>query len=104
MENARLKGSKMLFRSWVVIAGMLLCLVAVYAGACFALGDGPTPNCHVFTGRCTSLGGEQCVVAPESINPDAVTTFQCCTGWFEYPRIEVCEGEPPKKTCGFCIW
>ena len=60
--------------------------------------------CHVYTGRCTGFGRRQCVVAPVSFSPDAETIEHCCSGWFQYPWIEVCDGAPPKRGCGFCFW
>ncbi|MCW5600038.1 hypothetical protein [Nitrosomonas sp.] len=61
-------------------------------------------QCNTFTDRCTGFGTRQCVTAPVSMTPDAETIEYCCDGWFQYPYIEVCEGEPPKRGCGFCLW
>lgn len=61
-------------------------------------------NCRTYTGRCTGFGTRQCVIAPVSFDPDAATIEHCCNGWFQYPWIEICEGEPPKMGCGFCFW
>ena len=60
--------------------------------------------CWYFHGRCTGFGTRQCVEAPESQSPDAGIISQCCGGWFQYPWIEVCPGEPAKTGCGFCFW
>lgn len=60
--------------------------------------------CRMFTGRCTGFGRRQCVVAPESMSPDAAMIEHCCSGWFQFPWIEICEGQPPKRGCGFCLW
>lgn len=60
--------------------------------------------CRMFTGRCTGFGSRQCVVAPESMSPDAAMIEHCCSGWFQFPWIEICEGQPPKRGCGFCFW
>lgn len=64
----------------------------------------PPRNCHTFTGACTGTGTRRCVSAPASFTPDALTIEQCCNGWFQYPWIEICEGEPPRRGCGFCLW
>ena len=64
----------------------------------------PPKNCRTFTGRCTGFGSRQCVTAAESFTPDSSVVEQCCNGWFQYPWIEICEGEPPKQGCGFCFW
>lgn len=60
--------------------------------------------CRSFTGRCTGFGRRQCVVAPVSFNPDALTIEQCCGGWFQFPWIEICDGQAPRRGCGFCLW
>lgn len=60
--------------------------------------------CRMFTGRCTGFGRRQCVIAPESMSPDALTIEHCCSGWFQYPWIQICDGQPPKIGCGFCFW
>ena len=64
----------------------------------------PPKNCRTFTGGCTGFGTRRCVTAPESFTPDALIIEQCCGGWFQYPWIETCEGEPPRRGCGFCFW
>lgn len=61
-------------------------------------------DCTTYTGRCTGFGSRQCVTAPESLNPDAATTTQCCGGWFQYPWITACRTGPVQKGCGFCLW
>jgi hypothetical protein len=61
-------------------------------------------SCWSFTGRCTGFGSRQCVEAPASQDPDAETVTQCCNGWFQYPWIEVCPGQPATTGCGFCLW
>ena len=64
----------------------------------------PPEAVRTFTGRCTGFGSRQCVTAPESFTPDARIVEQCCNGWFQYPWIEIREGEPPRQGCGFCLW
>jgi|SRR5262245_7349853 len=61
-------------------------------------------QCTMYAGRCTGFGTQQCVTAPESLSPDATVITQCCAGWFQYPWIQICEGEPPRRGCGFCLW
>lgn len=60
--------------------------------------------CLRFYGPCTGFGRRQCVSAPTSQTPDANIVQQCCNGWFQYPWIEVCPGQPVRKGCGFCFW
>jgi hypothetical protein len=60
--------------------------------------------CWSFTGGCTGFGSRRCVSAPESQSPDATIVTQCCGGWFQYPWIEVCPGQPARMGCGFCLW
>ncbi len=64
----------------------------------------PAANCRSFTGRCTGFGSKQCVTAPAAFTPDALVVEQCCSGWFQYPWITVCEGQQPTRGCGFCLW
>ncbi len=62
-------------------------------------------DCRDFKGSCTSFSGKrQCTVAPVSLDPDATTTEQCCSGAMQYPWIQVCPGQPPSKGCGFCLF
>ena len=61
-------------------------------------------SCRSFSGSCTGFGGRQSVVAPISINPDANTIEQSCTGAFQYPWVEVCEGQAPRRGCGVCLF
>jgi hypothetical protein len=61
-------------------------------------------RCRTYTGPCTGFGTRRCVVAPDSFSPDAATVEQCCSGWFQFPWIEVCDGKPVRKGCGFCFW
>jgi hypothetical protein len=62
-------------------------------------------TCRSFKGPCTGVFAKrQCTVAPVSLQPDAATTEQCCGGAFQYPSIEVCEGQPPQKGCSFCVF
>jgi hypothetical protein len=61
-------------------------------------------ECWQIKGRCTGFGSRQCVTGPASQEPDAGIIEQCCGGWFQYPWIEVCPGEPARTGCGFCFW
>lgn len=61
-------------------------------------------NCRSYSGPCTGFGKRQCVLAPSSFEPDAPVIEQCCGGWFQYPWIQVCEGQAPRVGCGFCLW
>lgn len=61
-------------------------------------------SCWRFTGPCTGFGRRQCVTAPESQEPGAGMITHCCSGWFQYPWIEVCPGQPPRTGCSFCLW
>lgn len=61
-------------------------------------------DCWRFNGSCTGFGSRQCVSGPERQEPDAAIIEQCCGGWFQYPWIEVCPGEPARTGCGFCFW
>jgi hypothetical protein len=66
---------------------------------------GISGNCYSYRGKCTGFGRRQCVIAPSSYgDPSAPTIEQCCQGWFQYPWIEVCEGQAPTQGCGFCLW
>jgi hypothetical protein len=61
--------------------------------------------CTTFKGACTGMSGErQCVTAPRSLEPDAPTVTQCCSGRFQYPVVEVCPGQEPSLGCGFCLF
>ncbi len=59
--------------------------------------------CWRFRGRCTGFGRMQCVSGPEAQTPDALIIQQCCSGWFQYPWIEVCPGKTARRGCGFCL-
>lgn len=61
-------------------------------------------DCWHFRGRCTGWGTRQCVTGPEEQSPDALIIEQCCSGWFQYPWIEVCPGTKATRGCGFCLW
>jgi hypothetical protein len=61
-------------------------------------------NCTTFKGKCTGFGGNQCVTAPESLEPDAATITQCCSGSFQYPWIELCPGAKANRGCSFCLF
>lgn len=65
--------------------------------------SGSNPCWH-YHGACTGFGKRQCVTAPASQKPDAVTITRCCNGWFQYPWIEVCPGQPARSGCGTCFW
>jgi hypothetical protein len=60
--------------------------------------------CWHFRGYCTGFGRQQCITAPASQEPDALIITQCCGGWFQYPWILVCPGQPARQGCGFCFW
>jgi hypothetical protein len=73
----------------------------------FAFAGSPalaSTSCWRFTGRCTGFGSRQCVTGPAAQTPDAVTIEHCCSGWFQYPWIEVCPGQSATTGCGFCFW
>jgi hypothetical protein len=61
-------------------------------------------NCTTYKGSCTGFGGNQCVTAPVSLEPDALTVTQCCSGRFQYPWVEVCPGKEPNQGCSFCLF
>ncbi|MCY7355859.1 MAG: hypothetical protein LH470_12465 [Lysobacter sp.] len=79
-------------------------IASIEAPVFFGTGMANATPCWMFTGRCTGFGRRQCVTAPESMSPDALMLEHCCGGWFQYPWIEVCDGQPPKRGCGFCFW
>ena len=60
--------------------------------------------CLHFYGSCTGFGSRQCVIAPASLDPAAGTIEHCCSGWFQYPWIEVCPDQPPRTGCSICFW
>ena len=60
--------------------------------------------CTRYKGSCTGTGGNQCVTAPVSLEPDALTVTQCCSGSFQYPWVEVCPGKEPTMGCSFCLF
>jgi hypothetical protein len=60
--------------------------------------------CWRYTGPCTGFGKKQCVSGPEEYAPDAPLFEHCCSGWLQYPWIEVCPGQRPRTGCGFCLW
>jgi hypothetical protein len=64
--------------------------------------------CWRYYGNCTRFAlyymGTQCVTGPARQEASAETIEQCCTGWFQYPWIEVCPGEEARRGCGFCIF
>lgn len=61
-------------------------------------------GCRNYAGPCTGFGQRRCVVAPTSFDPDAPVMEHCCSGWFQYPWIQICEGQPPQTGCAFCFW
>jgi hypothetical protein len=61
-------------------------------------------NCTTYKGSCTGFGGNQCVTAPVSLEPDALTVTQCCSSRFQYPWVEVCPGKEPTMGCSFCLF
>jgi hypothetical protein len=64
--------------------------------------------CWRYYGSCTRFSwyyvGRQCVVGPATQELGAETIEQCCSGWFQYPWIEVCPGEEAHSGCGFCLF
>jgi len=64
--------------------------------------------CTHYYGRCTGAfwwASRQCIdglATPE--DPYSNTVTQCCSGWFQYPWIESCPGQPPTSGCGSCLW
>ena len=111
-------------RSRGVTRSRLIALIGALSAASATVGEAPTSygiaatasvaalsacggqsSCRSFKGACTGVSAKrQCTVAPVSLQPDATTTEQCCTGAFQYPSIEVCEGQPPQKGCSFCVF
>ena len=61
-------------------------------------------DCTTYKGKCTGTGGTQCVTAPTSIEPDATTITQCCSGSFQYPWVQVCPGKEATQGCSFCLF
>jgi hypothetical protein len=70
-------------------------------GTMLALGHNP---CTQYAGRCTGSGGRQCVTAPSSQSPDAITVTQCCSGSYQYPWVSVCPGQQAVRGCSFCVF
>lgn len=65
--------------------------------------DSSDPCWHYY-GSCTGFGRRQCITGPASQEPDAEIITHCCSGWFQYPWIEVCPGQSARTGCGFCLW
>lgn len=96
--NASKKADRLRPHSIVRLGG--LAVIAVLS-AC-----GSAPKCNSYHGACTGSGTTQCVVGMSSYSdPSAPSVEQCCSGSFQYPWVEVCEGaSAPTRGCGFCLW
>jgi len=92
-------------RDFLKLSGAGLAGVALLSASGGESVQAQADRCWSYHGSCTGWGTRQCIVGPKDpINsPGEELIHQCCSGWFQYPWIEVCDGRV-NQGCGLCFW